>query len=714
MQFRASKLAILATTLAAFAALAQPANADTVSTIRVRLHPYTAPAGQLPPAALAKLEALVGTGLTLQGTTRTGALDLALAVPQDSATIAASLKALRNDRGVLWAETPRAASVTAKVAQVQAPGANALGQRLMVRLKDGVTPDWSTLLPELGVRAGTSLTVERQIGNVWVLSTPTPQTTAQLTQMAGALQLHGAVQYADPVRRAYAFAAPNDPFYSQQWALNDPVSGIRAELAWAAQPDSSSVVVAVVDTGILPHPDLDGRVLDGFDFISDPARARDGDGRDPNPRDEGDWTTGECGPPENSSFHGLFVSGLIAANTNNGQGIAGLTTGSKILPVRVLGACGGTFDDILAGVLWASGVHIDGAPANVNPAKVINLSLGGTGPCDQSIQEAIDDALAQGSVVVAAAGNSSEDVQDFTPASCSGVIAVAASNIDATLASYSNFGTRIDVMAPGGDLPDADLIVSTGNDGTTVPQNPDYVAGRGTSFAAPLVSGTAALMIARDPMLTAGGVLQIITGTARDFSSTSICAVGNLCGTGLLDTGGAITSTLPGGATPPPGASQIVEYYNAALDHYFITADPGEINYIDTFFSDIYQRTGLYFWGYLAQFVAPPGVMPVCRFVAGGLINSHFFSADNFECQYVLNHWSGTWFLESRHAFYIQVPDIDGNCPANTLPVYRFFDNRDDANHRYTVDLSVRRSMLNRGWVAEGEGPSAVAFCSPF
>ena len=383
---------------------------------------------------------------------------------------------------------------------------------------------------------------------------------------------------------------------------------VNAETAWTLQPNSSSVVVAVVDTGILPHPDLDGRVLPGYDFISDPSRARDGDARDPNPRDEGDWSSdGECGAAEDSFFHGLFVAGQIAANANNGIGIAGLTTGSSILPVRVLGKCGGTFDDVLAGMLWASGVQIAGIPPNTHPAKVINLSLGGEGTCDQSIQEAIDDALAQGAVVVAAAGNSFADVANFAPANCSGVIAVAAHTKDATLTSYSNFGPRIDVSAPGGDLPLSGLIISTANDGTTIPQNPDYEAAAGTSFAAPLVSGTAAMMIARNPMLTSGRILDIVTGTARDFAFGSPCGQAHLCGSGLLDTGSAIASTLPGGSTPPPGAVEVVEYYNAYLDHYFITAVPAEIAYVDTVLSGSFQRTGLYFYAFLSPLTAPAG-----------------------------------------------------------------------------------------------------------
>jgi len=715
MPLRARKLSFLATALAMIFAVALPAAAQMVSTIRVRLHPDTAASGTLPPAALARLEALVGTGLTLLATTRTGALDLALAGPQDSNTIAASLKALRNDRGVLWAEIPRTASIGAKATQALTPGASLPGQRLLVRLKGDATPDWAALLPRLGARIGTDLALVRQIGNVWVLSVSRPQSPDQLARMAEVLQQDVAIQYADPVKRAFAFAAPNDPYYPQQWSLNNPLSGVNAEAAWALQPDSSSVVVAVVDTGILPHPDLQGRVLAGYDFISDPDRARDGDARDPDPRDEGDWhSDNECGPPEDSFFHGLFVAGQIAANANNGIGISGLTTGAKILPVRVLGKCGGTFEDVLEGMLWASGVPIAGVPPNANPAKVINLSLGGAGACDQAIQEAIDDALAQGAVVVAAAGNGSADVADFTPASCSGVIAVAAHTQNATLTGYSNFGPRIDVSAPGGALPEDGLIISTSNDGTTVPQNPDYVAAAGTSFAAPLVSGTAALMLARNPMLTAGRILEIVTGTARDFPSGSICSQANLCGSGLLDTGAAIASTLPGGSTPPPGAFKVVEYYNAYLDHYFITAVPAEIAYVDTVLSGSFQRTGQYFYAFLSPLAAPPDARPVCRFFAAGLINSHFFSASDYECQFVLTHWPGTWHLETPTSFYIQVPDSDGQCPGGTLPVYRFFNNRNDANHRYTVDRSVRRAMSNRSWVPEGNGPNAVAFCTVY
>jgi len=687
---------------------AASATAETVAKLRVMLNPTTAAPGTLPADALARLIELSETMLTLTGTTRTGALELALPAPVDEADAVAMVKRLRVDRSVLWAEPVFAAQTARKSAAADASGRTP-GRRLLVRIKDGVTPVWPALLGRLGARIGMTLKAERQIGNIWVLSVPFDQSAETLAQFAELIQADADVQYADPVRRAYAQAAPDDPYYSWQWSLTSPVSGINIETAWTLQPSASDVTVAVIDTGILPHPDLVGRVLPGYDFISDPDRARDGNARDPDPRDEGDWSNGQCGSDYDSFFHGLFVAGLIAANTNNGIGIAGVADGVKILPVRTLGVCGGTFEDVLEGMMWASGVQIAGVPPNTTPAKVINLSLGGFGPCDQSIQSAVDDALAQGAVVVASAGNERLNAGDFAPANCSGVINVGAHNVDGSITSYSNYGRRIDVTAPGGDLPFTDLIVSLGNEGTTVPTDPNYIFARGTSFSAPLVSGTAALLLARDPLLTSGRVLDIITGTTRPFPKGSDCTVPYLCGSGMLDAGAAVGSTLPGGP-PPPNAYQVVEYYRADLDHYFITADPAEIQFVDTFLSGIFKRTGLYFYAYRDSVSAPPDAQPVCRFYASAdvQINSHFYSANFQECLYVLLHYPEIWVLESANAFYVQVPDALGHCPAKTLPVYRFFDNRRDANHRYTVDLSVRRAMLNRAWAPEG-----VAFCSP-
>jgi hypothetical protein len=125
----------------------------------------------------------------------------------------------------------------------------------------------------------------------------------------------------------------------------------------------------------------------------------------------------------------------------------------------------------------------------------------------------------------------------------------------------------------------------------------------------------------------------------------------------------------------------------------------------------VYERTGTVFFAYPDAFLAPPAVQPVCRFYAGGLIDSHFFTANAAECQFVIARWPGTWNLESYAAFWIEVPDASGACREGTIPIYRFFNNRQDANHRHTPDLSVRRAMVNRGWVPEG--PNGVALCSP-
>ena len=236
------------------------------------------------------------------------------------------------------------------------------------------------------------------------------------------------------------------------------------------------------------------------------ADRRDGDGRDANPHDEGDWAgDNECGdgiPGFDSFFHGLFVSGLIGANADNGIGIAGMDWAASILPVRALARCGGTNADVFEGMLWASGVQIAGVPANQHPARVINMSLGGWGACSSAVQEAIDDALAQGAVVVVAAGNASIDVESFSPANCGGVITVGATGNTGERASYSNFGTRVDLSAPGGDGDDeTSLIVSTYAYGSTTPGDPAYAIAAGTSFSAPLVSGTVSLMLARNPTL---------------------------------------------------------------------------------------------------------------------------------------------------------------------------------------------------------------------
>jgi subtilisin family serine protease len=695
------------------ATLADTVAAQDVSSIRLMLHPYAAQPGQLPADALAKLTALAGAPLALSGTTRTGGLEFALSQPLSRADATAMLRRLREDRSVLWAEPIDTVPAKAK-AQSLSPFQ---GRKLMVRLAGDPAPDWNGLLPRWTDLVGLPLSVERQIGNVWVLTLSEAVPEDMLDDMALRLQIDGAVQYADPVRRVFPTRVPNDPLYSQQWALTDAVGGVNAPAAWDIQIGSADVAIAVIDTGITQHPDLAGRTLPGYNFISDPLRAGDGDGRDADPSDPGDGTSdNECGdgiPGEPSFFHGTFVSGLIAADTNNGVGIAGLDWNAKILPVRALGKCGGTIDDILDGLLWAVGAPVVGVPPNPNPARVINMSLGGLGLCPQALQDAVNTAMAQGVVVVVSAGNASEDASNFNPANCSGVITVGASTRQGDITSYSNFGRRVDLSAPGGDGVLADWILSTGNDGTSGPGNPDYEFAVGTSFSAPYVSATASLMIARNANLTPGRVHDIITGTTRLFGLGTACGIGGACGSGLLDTSVALQSTFPGASAAPAGTVPVIEYYRSDRDHYMMSADASEIAFIDLVLANVFQRTGELFFAWTDPMLAPLNAVPVCRFYAGGEIDSHYYTANAAECKFIIARWPGIWNLENPAAFYVLLPDVNGQCQAGTLPVYKFFDNRQDANQRHTIDLSVRRAMINRAWIPQGVGPNHVAFCTP-
>ncbi|UKE72560.1 S8 family peptidase [Xanthomonas graminis] len=342
---------------------------------------------------------------------------------------------------------------------------------------------------------------------------------------------------------------PNDPSLSNQWAFGTTSASINVRPAWD-QATGTGVVVAVIDTGITSHPDLNANILQGYDFVSDADMARDGNGRDSNPADQGDWTAAnECysgSPATNSSWHGTHVAGTIAAVTHNSTGVAGIAFNAKILPVRALGKCGGYTSDIADAITWASGGTVSGVPANTTPAEVINMSLGGSGTCSTTYQNAINAAVGRGTTVVVAAGNSSASVSTSSPANCANVIAVAATTSSRAKASYSNYGSGVDISAPGSS------ILSTLNDGTTTPGNPSYASYNGTSMATPHVAGVVALMqsVAPSP-LTPAQVENTIKSTAASFS----CSQG--CGAGLLDANAAVTAALGGGGSTPPSGNTL-------------------------------------------------------------------------------------------------------------------------------------------------------------
>lgn len=376
-----------------------------------------------------------------------------------------------------------------------------------------------------------------------------------------ALSQQPEVEYIVPDRIMQPVMIPNDNLYSQQWDFFEETGGVNIPVAWDITTGSATTRVGVVDTGYRPHVDLVDNILPGYDFISDPFVANDGDGREADAQDPGDWlTAGVCGggfPPKdgNSSWHGTHVSGTIAAKTNNEIGVAGIASGTKIVPIRVLGKCGGYSSDILDGMRWAAGLSVPGVPDNPNPVRIINMSLGGYGPCDAAYESAIRDVNARGTVVVVAAGNSNDDASNFTPAGCSDAVTVAATDRTGGRAGYSNFGDVVDIAAPGGDTKTgpANGILSTVNAGAQAPGEDAYAVYQGTSMAAPHISGVAALMLSANPHLTADMVAALLKQSARAFplSGTIACSV-DVCGRGLVDATAAVKAALKGVVDPTP------------------------------------------------------------------------------------------------------------------------------------------------------------------
>lgn len=483
--------------------------------------------------------------------------------------------------------------------------------------------------------------VRAMSGDAAVIRLPQAMTLAQAQQVVERLRADPQVEWAVPdlpVRRQYAF--PVDPgFASNQWNLFEPTApftattvgggtkthvpagGANLPPAWAVTLGAPQVTVAVIDTGVVDtQRDLAGRLLPGYDFISSSALtsfgaplnfvANDGNGRDADASDPGDWVTADeerlypaaCGGAQtDSSWHGTHMSGIIAANWGNeidpatgqlyaGTRTAGMAPQVRILPVRVLGKCGGLSSDVIDGMRWAAGLDVPGVTTNPTPARVLNLSLGGSaGRCNSAYSRAVQDIQSTGAVIVAAAGNEAIEGA-LQPANCPGVISVTAHAINGDNADYANVARRtnpseVTISAPGGGLPtqlavqpallasdNAYLIWSTGLFGTTSPTsfsatNPqrrgDAILGLvGTSPATAQVSAAVALMLSADPGLSATRIRGVLTATARPHPAGGYCAQGSpghgLCGAGLLDVGAALAAVAPpppsggGGALPLP------------------------------------------------------------------------------------------------------------------------------------------------------------------
>ena len=527
------------------------------------------------------------------------------------------------------AQTAAASTAEARVIVRFKPQADSVrAKALSVRATRGEAREVAqTRATALGLRTGRALAAGISLDERTHVVTAKGVTSEQLMRQLAA---DSEVELAVVDGRRRHTKIPNDPLFGgadinpestvgsaqartiDQWYLKKPnstvVSSINAPAAWDITTGSSGVIVAVLDTGVrLDHPDLAGQFVSGYDMIgygssssaTSVAIANDGNGPDADPSDPGDWvsqadinagTLSGCTSSDigNSSWHGTRVSGLIAAASNNGTTMAGVGWGLKIMPIRVLGKCGGYDSDIIAGMKWAAGISVPGLPANANKAKVLNMSLGGDGSCGTTgtgalYRDAITQVNAAGATVVVAAGNS-EGLAVGLPGNCPGVVTVAALRHVGTKVGFSSLGPEVTIAAPGGNCintgsgqPCLYPMISTTNAGTTTPvANDGSTTGTsssvGTSFSAPVVSGIIGLMATVRPSLTAAEAIQILKGTARAFPTTGggSAADGNppqckapsstaqdecycttaTCGAGMVDAANAVSAalTLNGGA----------------------------------------------------------------------------------------------------------------------------------------------------------------------
>ena len=371
-------------------------------------------------------------------------------------------------------------------------------------------------------------------------------TVGEMKKVEASLATASNVESVEPDMIMQALYTPNDPYYSNQWNLSSPGVGIRVPSVWD-KTTGAGQVVAVIDSGITKHSDLNSNVVAGYDMISNTSESRDGNGRDADASDPGNYkVSGSCGTlaSANSTWHGTHVAGIISAVGNNGAGITGVAPGVKISPIRAIGECGGYLSDVIDGITWASGGTVAGIPANANPAKTINLSIGGMGTCPSTLQASINSAVQRGSSIFVAAGNENQPAANTAPANCNNVIVVGASNQAGNKASYSNYGSAVDIMAPGGDTGAG--ILSTFDTGTTTPGSETYGYMIGTSMATPTAAAVGALMKAADPSLTPAQIEAKLKATSGTLPGS--CSGG--CGAGLINASAAVVFPNSSGTNP--------------------------------------------------------------------------------------------------------------------------------------------------------------------
>ena len=489
----------------------------------------------------------------------------------------------------------------AAFAQAQPPA-----DQIIVKWRDGSSATAAAVasrMQKLGTSAGMRMQRKQQIAaDTEVLQLDHALDERDMHALLDRMAADPNVEYAVADEHRWAHAAPNDPLFTDQWYFQSTeIAATRANQAWDVTVGSNMTVVAVIDTGVrFEHPDLlrvaqGGKLLDGFDFINNAPFANDGNGRDADASDPGDFVTAAelaqppfnipaCAPtpPDdhvNSSWHGTRVSSLIAALTNNGEGVAGTGWNTLILPVRVLGKCGGTDSDIITGMRWAAGIAVPGVPVNPTPAQIINLSLGGTGTCSAAYQQAVSEITARGVLIVASVGNDGKEVA--APANCTGVLGVAGIRHAGTKVGFSNLGTAVGIGAPGGNCVNAPpfrapsgsdpgnlclfSITAAVNAGATAPGASTYTnrvdnINVGTSFSAPLVAGAAALIHSLNSQLSPAQYIALLKHSATPFPTSSptsstvpvchvpigdtqdqecICTT-QTCGAGMLNTNAAV------------------------------------------------------------------------------------------------------------------------------------------------------------------------------